>query len=50
MLGAAVYHIPHMEWPNVLLTPVYAGVMAILAYGRARLAPLQDRQVACQTP
>lgn len=29
-----------------MLTLVNAGVMAFIAYGRARLAPLQDRQAA----
>lgn len=46
MLGATVYHIPRGETMNSVLTLINAGVMAFIAYGRARKAPLTDRSAA----
>jgi uncharacterized membrane protein len=43
MLAATVWHIPRGETMNMVLTLINAGVMAFIAYGRARLAPLTDR-------
>lgn len=46
MLAATIWHIPRGEYANMALTLVNAGVMAFIAYGRARLAPLSDRGTA----
>lgn len=46
MLAASIWHIPRGEYINMVLTLINAGVMAFIAYGRARLAPLTDRGAA----
>jgi hypothetical protein len=43
MLAATIWHIPREEYMNMALTLINAGVMAFIAYGRARLVPLSDR-------
>ena len=43
MLAATLWHIPRGEFMNMVLTLVNAGIMAFIAYGRARLAPLSNR-------
>lgn len=44
MLAATIWHIPRGETLNMVLTLINAGVMAFIAYGRTRLAPLKDRR------
>lgn len=44
MLAATIWHIPRGETVNMVLTVINAGVMAFIAYGRTRLAPLSDRK------
>lgn len=43
MIGAAIYHVIRGEYSNIVLNLVIAGVMAFVAYGRWKLAPLTDR-------
>jgi uncharacterized membrane protein len=46
MVLATIYHILRGEMVNVVMTLINAAAMAFVAYGRARLVPLKDRQVA----
>jgi len=46
MVLAAIFHILRVEWPNLVMTLINAVAMAFVAYGRARLAPLKDRESA----
>ena len=43
MVGAAVYHVTRGEIQNIFLNLIIAGIMAFIAYGRFKLAPLPDR-------
>lgn len=43
MIAATIYHIPRGEYTNSVLTLINAAIMAFIAYGRARKAPLRDR-------
>ena len=43
MVMASIYHILRGEIPNLVMTLINLAVMAFIAYGRTRLAPLQDR-------
>jgi putative oxidoreductase len=46
MIMASIYHILRGEIPNLVMTLINAAVMAFIAYGRTRLAPLKDRNAA----
>ena len=46
MLGAAVFHIPRGEIPNMVQNLILAGFAAFVAYGRWRIRPLKDRGAA----
>jgi uncharacterized membrane protein YphA (DoxX/SURF4 family) len=43
MLGAAAWHIPRGETPNIVLNIFLAVLAAFVAYGRWRLSPLTNR-------
>lgn len=43
MLLAAVYHVTRGEFQNVPLNLLIAAVLAFIAYGRARLAPIPEK-------
>jgi uncharacterized membrane protein len=43
MLGAAVWHIPRGEYPNIVMNLLLAGLAGFVAYGRWRLSPLKDK-------
>lgn len=43
MLAAIVFHIGREEFSNIPINVINAAVMAYIAYGRARLAPLPSR-------
>jgi uncharacterized membrane protein len=43
MVMATIYHILRGETLNMVMTVFNAAAMAFVAYGRARLAPLKDR-------
>ena len=46
MVLATIYHILRGEILNTVMTLINIAVMAFIAYGRARLAPLKDRSAA----
>lgn len=43
MIGAAMWHLSRGEFQNILMNAVLAGLSAIVAYGRWKLLPLEDR-------
>jgi uncharacterized membrane protein YphA (DoxX/SURF4 family) len=43
MVGAAVWHITRGEFPNIGINVANFVMLAFLAYGRWRLAPIEDR-------
>jgi len=43
MLGAAIYHIPRGEYPNIVGNLVFMALCAFVAYMRWKKIPLQDR-------
>jgi uncharacterized membrane protein len=46
MAGAAVFHILRGEITNVVINLFDIALLTFLAYGRTRLAPLQDRKAS----
>jgi uncharacterized membrane protein len=46
MVGAVIYHVTRGEFQNILFNVILAALMLFIAYGRTRLAPLQDRSAA----
>ncbi|MGH2521011.1 MAG: DoxX family protein [Anaerolineales bacterium] len=40
MAGAAVFHIPRREYPNIVLNLILLALAAVVAYGRLAIAPL----------
>lgn len=46
MLGAVVFHVSRGEIPSIVTNVVNAVVMAYIAYGRLRLAPLGSSEPA----
>ena len=43
MVAAAVWHVGRGELPQVVLTLVNAGILALIAYGRLWVSPLEAR-------
>ena len=43
MIGAAVWHAPRNEFPNMVMNLVLAGIAGFVAYGRWKLSPLTDK-------
>ena len=46
MVGAIIYHVTRGEFQNILFNVILAALLVFVAYGRSRLAPLQDRSAA----
>ena len=46
MAGAVIYHVTRGEYQNILFNVILAALLVFVAYGRSRLAPLQDRNAA----
>jgi uncharacterized membrane protein YphA (DoxX/SURF4 family) len=46
MFGAAAWHLPRGEVPNIVMNLVLAAVAGFVAYGRWKLHPLRDRAMA----
>jgi uncharacterized membrane protein YphA (DoxX/SURF4 family) len=46
MVGAVIYHITRGEFQNIAFNIVLMAIMAFIAYGRTKLAPLSDRNAA----
>jgi len=44
MLGAAVWHFPRNEFPNIVMNLILAGLAGFVAYGRWRLSPLKAKE------
>lgn len=43
MIGAVVFHIGRDEYVNIVVNLINLGVLAYIAYGRLRLAPIEAR-------
>ena len=43
MVGAIVYHVAREEWASVPTNVVIAAIVGFIAYGRARLEPIEPR-------
>jgi len=48
MFGAAVFHIPRGETFSVINNLILAAILAFVAYGRWRLRPIPDRNMASE--
>lgn len=46
MIGAVIYHVTRGEFQNVVTNLILIAIMAFIAYGRTKLAPLSDRNAA----
>ena len=46
MVGAVGYHILRGEYQNIVMNLILIAIMAFIAYGRTKLAPLSDRNAA----
>ncbi len=46
MVGAVIYHVMRGEIQNVVTNLILIAIMAFIAYGRTKLAPLSDRNAA----
>jgi len=46
MLGVIIYHVTRGEYQNIASNVVLAVLAALVAYGRWKLPPLEDRATA----
>lgn len=46
MVGAVGYHLLRGEYQNIVMNLILVAIMAFIAYGRTKLAPLSDRNAA----
>lgn len=46
MVGAVIYHITRGEYQNIAFNLFLIAIMAFIAYGRTKKAPLSDRNAA----